>query len=152
MIDIAIIPENMVLINESIDSAIDEGGMILRIVKDVADRSGKQNRLSHILYSYIAMKTGDMTDDEVKCECKYRFGIPIILKYYPEIGDMYRKIFINLTREDRVKAMSLIPLTSTLNVSEMAEYLDSIYKHYNGLGFMLPEPSELFYKAMGNLR
>lgn len=103
-------------------------------------RTLPQNRTTHKWYGEIAHQRGDMTPREVKNECKAYFGVPILLAEDAEFADAYNKSIRKMSREDKLEAMDILPVTSRMTVDQLARYMDEIFRSYTGKGFVLTDP------------
>lgn len=113
-------------------------------------RSGKQNRLSHMLYSAISNQSKEYSSIQAKNHCKYHLGVPILIKDEGWATSYFKMLLANLVIEDRVKAMEHIALTSIMTVKQKARYLDNVYKYWEGdRGLVLPRPDDLYYESLG---
>lgn len=99
---------------------------------DAKPRSLNQNALSHDWYAQIARELGDQTPDDVKCECKLRFGVPI-MRNDPDFREMYDSaIKRTMTYEQKLKVMRYLPVTSLMNTAELSAYLEQMQREYAG--------------------
>jgi hypothetical protein len=113
----------------------------LRITtKEGAGRTLDQNALSHAWYNEIAQQIAD-TPESVKCECKLRFGVPILRAEDPDFREMYdNSILRNLTYEQKLKAMRFIPVTSNMTKQQLSRYLEHIQQSYAQQGVIVSFP------------
>ena len=112
-----------------------------------APRSGAQNRLSQRWYSDIAQQLGDQSHEDVRAECKLRFGVPILNRENEAFAIAYDKTFGPLTYEARqaaIKAFDL-PVTRLMTVKNMTEYLSEVQRTYSQQGVLLTDPEALRY-------
>lgn len=106
-------------------------------------RSIDQNALSHAWYNDIAQQIAD-TPENVKCECKLRFGVPILRAEDPDFAEMYdAAILRSLTYEQKLKAMKYLPVTSNMTKEQLSRYLDYIQKSYAEQGVVVSFPGDL---------
>ena len=78
-----------------------------------APRSTAQNRLAQRWFTDIATQLGDQTHEDVRAECKLRFGVPILRAENEAFRLSYDRVIKSLTYEpnlEEVKAFDL-PLT-----------------------------------------
>lgn len=105
-------------------------------------RSLDQNALSHAWYNEIALQIAD-TPENVKCECKLRFGVPILRAEDPDFRDMYDAAIKNhLTYEQKLVAMRYLPVTSNMTKAQLSRYLEHIQLSYAQQGVVVEFPTE----------
>lgn len=105
-------------------------------------RSEQQNRLQW-QWCNEAEKQGDQTATEYQGFCKLHFGIPILRAEDPEFREKYDRVVKPLTYEQKLELMMPpfdFPVTRLMNKDQKARYLNLIYQHFLGLGFVLTEP------------
>lgn len=101
-------------------------------------RSLSANALSHVWYAQIAKELGEQTPEEVKCECKLRYGVPILRGGDPDFRAMYDKaIKRNLSYEEKLQAMRFLPVTSIMTRPQMKRYMDTLQSEYAKQGVQL---------------
>ena len=106
-------------------------------------RSLDQNAISHALYTQIAAQLEDQTVQEVRAECKLRFGIPLLRAGNPEFKAMYDKtIRATLDYEEKLKAMEFLPVTRLMDKTQFSEYLDTVIREYSKQGVSIIMPGE----------
>lgn len=106
-------------------------------------RSRDQNDLSHALYAQIAAQLEDQTVQEVRAECKLRFGIPILRAGNPDFKRMYDKaIKVTLDYEEKLAAMEFLPVTRLMDKAQFSEYLDTVIREYSKQGVSIIMPGE----------
>lgn len=107
------------------------------------NRSTDQNALSHAWYNQISMDLAEQTPEEVKCECKLRFGVPILRAEDPDFAEMYdASIKRHLTYEQKLKAMRFLPVTSLMTKDQISRYLQVIQYQFAQRGVNLEFPDE----------
>lgn len=107
------------------------------------NRSIPQNSIAHAWYNDIATQTAD-TPENVKCECKLRFGVPILRAEDPDFREMYdTSILRNLSYEQKLKAMRYIPVTSNMTKPQLSRYLEHIQQSYAQQGVVVSFPDEV---------
>lgn len=110
-----------------------EKGFLRLQWSDSKPRSLDQNALAHAWYHEISRTLGEDTPEGVKCECKLRFGVPILRAEDPDfIGFYDRAIKHNLTYEEKLKAMRYLPVTSLMDTQQLSQYLLDIQQSYVG--------------------
>lgn len=105
-------------------------------------RSTPQNALSHTFYEQIARELGEDTPEGVKCECKLRFGVPIMRRDDEEFRLAYDAALKGLPYEKKLQAMRLLPVTSLMNTGQLSEYLETVAREYAPRGVVLEFPDE----------
>lgn len=102
------------------------------LLTDAKPRSNDQNSLSHHWYAQIAMELGDRTEQQVKRECKLRFGVPILRADDEGFRELYDARIKPLSYEAKVDLMELIPVTSLMDTGQLSRYLEAMQKAYAG--------------------
>ncbi len=140
-----------------IDCSTERGWQALSAVRDNALLSGKsfvvqvlgprrsldQNAISHALYAQIAGQLEDQTVQEVRAECKLRFGIPILRAGNPQFKAMYDKaIRATLDYEEKLAAMEFLPVTRLMDKAQFSEYLDTVIREFSKQGVSIIMPGE----------
>ena len=140
-----------------VDATSDRGWQTLSSVRDNALLSGKpfvvqvvqakrtldQNAISHAIYTQIASQLEDQTVQEVRAECKLRFGIPILRAGNPDFKAMYDKaIKVTLDYEEKLAAMEFLPVTRLMDKAQFSEYLDTVIREYSKQGVSILMPGE----------
>lgn len=101
------------------------------------NRSIPQNSIAHAWYNDIATQTAD-TPENVKCECKLRFGVPILRAEDPDFREMYdASILRSLSYEQKLRAMRYIPITSNMTKPQLSRYLEHIQMSYAQQGVVV---------------
>ncbi|AHX12924.1 hypothetical protein CH75_06395 [Dyella jiangningensis] len=112
-------------------------------IKTGKDRSLDQSALSHVWYAQIAQELREDTPEGVKCECKLRFGVPILRAADADFREMYdTAIRGHLSYEQKLKAMRFLPVTSLMTVKQLSQYLEDVQAHYATRGVVLEFPEE----------
>ena len=104
---------------------------------DRKHRSLEANALSNIWYREIALQAGDRTPEEVKRECKLTCGVPILRVESDDFRNMYDKVVSGHDYETKLEMMDYLPVTSLMTVSQMAEYMDTVYYKYTNAGYFM---------------
>ena len=104
------------------------------------DRSLDQNRLQFLWAREAAEQRGDMTADEVRCEWKLIYGVPIMREESAEFRDIYDAAIKPLPYPQKLLAMRFIPVTSEMKVPQMVRYLDTIQRECAEQGIRLTDP------------
>lgn len=110
----------------------------LRIsIRTGRDRSLDQNDLSHLWYEQISRTLKEDTPEGVKNECKWRFGVPILMAQDPEFREVFGNVLRNMSYEQAIKAMTYIPVTSIMTVPQMRQYMKDMQDDYGRRGIIL---------------
>ena len=124
------------------DAAYRQHKFLRVTTKEGMGRSIPQNSIAHAWYNEIAVQMAD-TPESVKCECKLRFGVPILRAEDPEFREVYdASILRNLTYEQKLKAMIFIPVTSNMTKPQLSRYLEHIQMSYAQQGVIVEFPKE----------
>jgi len=111
-------------------------------VKEGMGRSLDQNAISHAWYNEIAVQIAD-TPENVKCECKLRFGVPILRAEDPDFCEMYDTAIKNhLNYEQKLVAMRYLPVTSNMTKPQLSRYLEHIQMSYAQQGVIVEFPNK----------
>lgn len=95
-------------------------------------RTISQNSISHAWYKQVADELREHTPGEIKCLCKYHFGLPILRGDDPEYNDACAKVIDPLPYEDKIKAMEFWPVTSLMKTKQLSDYMEHVQKNYIG--------------------
>jgi len=112
-------------------------------IKTGKDRSLDQNAISHAWYEQISRELREDTPDDVKAECKLRFGVPILRAHDDDFREIYdASIKRHLSHEQKLRAMRLLPVTSLMTVQQLSQYLVDMQNDYAKRGVMLEFPED----------
>ncbi len=111
-------------------------------VKTGIDRSLEQNNHSHVWYAQISRELNEDSPLGVKCECKLRFGVPILRADDAEFDQWFANSIGKLDYEMQIKAMEFIDVTSLMTVRQLKKYLEDMQKDYSMRGVILNFPKE----------
>ena len=114
-----------------------------------APRSTAQNRLAQRWFTDIAAQLGDQTHEDVRAECKLRFGVPILRAENDAFRLSYDRVIKALPYEqklDAIKAFDL-PVTRLMTVKQMTAFMDEMQRHWSDQGVRLTDPLSLQYEA-----
>lgn len=101
-------------------------------------RSTEQNAMLHDLIREICSQKGDETEDELKRYIKLHIGVPILRGTDEEFGEKYDSLIKdNLTYEQKLQAMDLLPVTSRMNKDQFARLIDATILHFTQQGIEL---------------
>jgi hypothetical protein len=114
---------------------------VFELVKE--KRSLDQNSMIYALYQQIAAQAGDQTVNDVRRECKLRYGVPILRVGNEKFKTMYDKaIRDSLTYEEKLEAMDILPVTRLMTKEQGTEFIDTVLREYSKNGYALAHPSE----------
>lgn len=112
-------------------------------IVDGRRRSSEQNRLQRQWINEIAEQLGDRTPEEVRAECKLRFGVPILRAESEIFRKKYDRLIKSMPYETKLELMAEpmdFPITRLMNVKQKTQYLDAIQRHYAEQGVVLTQP------------
>jgi len=104
------------------------------------DRSLEQNRLQFQWAREAADQRGDVTPDEVRRDWKLRHGVPILREASASFRETYDRVLRPLPFEDKLRAMSLVEVSSLMTVRQMVQYLDTVQRECAEQGIRLTDP------------
>lgn len=107
-------------------------GYLRVTASDSKPRSLNQNSLAHAWYAQISRELGEETEFRIKCECKLRYGVPILRADDEEFREKYDRIIRPLAYEQKVDLMALMPITSLMNTDQQSRYLECMKEGYRG--------------------
>ena len=105
-------------------------------------RSTEQNSLQRRWITEIAEQLGDRTAEEVRGECKLRFGVPILRAENEIFCEKYDRIIKPLPYETKLALMMEpldFPVTRLMTVAQTTKYLDAISRFYSEQGVILSQ-------------
>jgi len=113
-----------------------------------APRSASQNRLAQRWFTDIATQLGDQTHEDVRAECKLRFGVPILRAENEAFRLSYDRVIKALPYEEKLEAIKAfdLPVTRLMTVKQMTEFMDAMQRHWLPLGVRLTDPEALKYE------
>lgn len=112
-------------------------------IKTGKDRSLDQNAISHAWYEQVSRELREDAPEDVKAECKLRFGVPILRAHDEDFREMYdASMKGHLSYEQKLKAMRFIPVTSLMTVQQLSQYLIDMQNHYATVGVILEFPED----------
>ena len=104
----------------------------LNIIEKGKSRTLQQNALSHSWYSEVSKKEQEYTPGQVKCLCKYHFGLPILRGDDEDYNEKCALVIDPLSYENKIKAMEYWPVTSWMKTKQLSIYLQHVQAHYLG--------------------
>jgi len=95
-------------------------------------RRNAQNRLAQRWFTEIATFLVDQTHDEVRAECKLRFGVPILLAENEAFCTEYERVFGEMNYENRLAAIKAfdLPVTRLMTVKQMSQFMDNMQREW----------------------
>jgi C-terminal processing protease CtpA/Prc len=113
-----------------------------------AARSSAQNRLAQRWFTDVALQLGDQTHEDVRAECKLKFGVPILRAENEAFRLSYDRTMRALPYEDKVEAIKAfdLPVTRLMTVKQMTAFMDAMHREYSGQGVRLTDPEALKYE------
>lgn len=109
-------------------------------------RSLDQNAISHALYAQIAGQLEDQTVQEVRAECKLRYGVPILRAGSEEFRAQYDKVIKPHDYPTKLAIMEWLPVTSLMSKEQFSEYLDCVIREFSKQGVSILMPGESYEK------
>ncbi len=139
-----------------IDATSDRGLQTLLAVRDNALLAGKpfcvqvvgpkrsldQNAISHAIYAQIAGQLEDQTVQEVRAECKLRYGVPILRAGSDEFRAQYDKVIKPHDYPTKLAIMEWLPVTSLMDKAQFSEYLECVIREFSKQGVSIIMPGE----------
>jgi hypothetical protein len=113
-------------------------------VEKGVNRSVAQNKTAFLWYKEISEQVGEEVED-VRARCKLEIGVPILR----EGSEAFRKTYDRLVRPlDYADKLALIrdtdmPITRLMTVSQMKDYLDTVFKRHAEFGIQLTDPDAM---------
>ena len=113
-----------------------------------APRSTAQNRLTQRWFTDIATQLGDQTHEDVRAECKLRFGVPILRAENEAFRISYDRVIKALPYEQKLDAIKAfdMPVTRLMTVKQMTAFMDEMQRHWSAQGVRLTDPEALKYE------
>lgn len=113
-----------------------------------APRSTAQNRLAQRWFTDIATQLGDQTHEDVRAECKLRFGVPILRAENEAFRLSYDRVLKALPYEEKLAAIKAfdLPVTRLMTVKQMTAFMDEMQRHWTVQGVRLTDPEALKYE------
>ena len=113
-------------------------------------RRDAQNKLAQRWFTDIARHFGDVTHEDVRADCKLRFGVPIMRRDSEPFKASYDPIMKHQTYEAKVAAIKAwdLPVTRLMGVKQMTEFMDAVQREFLPQGVRLTDPEALKYEVM----
>ena len=103
-------------------------------------RSLSQNATIHLWFGEIATQTNESAD-QIKRECKYYQGCPILMAEDPDFADFVRNLS-HLTTEQKIAAMDYVAVTSVMTTKQLGKMSDAVWRKYAEQGVVLTNPED----------
>jgi hypothetical protein len=109
------------------------------------DRSHEQNNLVHKWYGEISEQAGEVRED-VRARCKLEIGVPILRRDSKAFRDTYDRLIRPLPYEDKLDLVRAtdMPVTRLMNVGQMTEYMDEVFRRHAEFGIALTVPPDKY--------
>ena len=108
-------------------------------IRDGSDRTLNQNAIAHKWFTEVGQQMGeDMM--EAKNRAKLDIGCVILCRDDPMFLGFFHHAIKPLTREQRLKSMNYVDVTSIMTVKQMTEFLDIFERQHRAAGLSLTIP------------
>jgi hypothetical protein len=109
------------------------------------NRSDEANRLSQKWYTEIADQTGEARED-VRARCKLEIGVPIMRDASEQFRATYDRLIRPLDYADKLALIrdTDMPVTRLMNVGQMSQYMDEVFRRHAEFGIALTVPEDRF--------
>lgn len=107
-------------------------------IREGKPRTLSQNAIFHKWMGEIAEQTGESAD-QVKRECKYYQGCPILMADNPAFVDFVGNLS-HLTTEQKIAAMDYVAVTSIMTTKQLGKMCDAVHRKYVEQGVVLTQP------------
>jgi hypothetical protein len=113
-----------------------------------APRSTAQNRLAQRWFTDIATQLGDQTHEDVRADCKLRFGVPILRAENEAFRISYDRVIKDLPYENKLDAIKAfdLPVTRLMTAKQMTAFMDEMQRNWTAQGVRLTDPEALKYE------
>ena len=113
-------------------------------------RRDRQNKLAQRWFTDIARHFGDRNHEDVRAECKLRFGVPILRAENEAFRASYDPVMKHHDYEVKVAAIKAwdLPVTRLMTVKQMTAFMDAVQREYLPQGVRLTDPEALKYEVM----
>lgn len=113
---------------------------------DGKHKTNKQNKLQRQWVMEIAAQLGDRTQEQVRGECKLRFGVPILREENDAFRAVYDRLIKPHTYEEKLQFMMEpfdFGVTRIMTTRQKTEYLNRVHQHFSEQGVILSNPEDL---------
>jgi hypothetical protein len=117
---------------------------VLEVRTESRKRTIEQNKLQR-KWLLEAQQQGDMTAEEYRGYCKLHFGVPMLIHELEGFKEKYDRHIRYLPYETKIALMMEpfdFPVSRLMNTEQSTRYLDMVYQHLTGLGFVLTIPEK----------
>lgn len=113
-------------------------------------RRDRQNKLAQRWFTDIARHFGDRDHEDVRADCKLRFGVPILRAENDAFRASYDPVMKAHPYEVKVQAIKAwdLPVTRLMTVKQMTAFMDAIQREYLPQGVRLTDPEALKYEVL----
>lgn len=115
-------------------------------ITDGKHRTNDQNRLQRQWVLEIATQLGDCTPEQVRGECKLRFGVPILREENDAFRMVYDRLIKPHTYAEKLEFMMEpfdFGVTRIMTTRQKTEFLNRMHQHYSEQGLILTNPEDL---------
>ena len=103
-------------------------------------RSLDQNAISHAWYEQLARERKEDNALGYKCYCKLHHGVPILRAESDEFREAYDSTIKGMSYEQKLKVMTLLPVTSLMTKEQLSSYLEAVKSDFAQRGTLLEFP------------
>ena len=113
-------------------------------------RRDRQNKLAQRWFTDIARHFGDRDREDVRAECKLRFGVPILRAENEAFCASYDPVMKHHDYEVKIAAIKAwdLPVTRLMTVKQMTAFMDAVQREYLPQGVRLTDPEALKYEVV----
>ena len=107
-------------------------------------RTNEQNRLQMLWIKEAAEQMGDRTFEEMRGECKLRFGVPILRAENEIFREQYDRMVKPLPMQTKIALMMEpfdMAVTRLMTTAQKTQYLDAMCRWFLSQGIALTEPT-----------
>ncbi len=108
-------------------------------------RTIEQNRLAMMWIKEAAEQLGDRSFEELRGECKLRFGVPILRAENEDFRKRYDELVRPMPYETKLALMVEpfdMPVTRLMKINQLTAYLDRLSQHFLEQGIVLTDPDK----------
>ena len=111
-------------------------------------RRARQNKLAQRWFTDIARHFGDRDREDVRAECKLRFGVPILRAENDTFRASYDDVMKGHSYETKLAAIKAfdMPVTRLMTVKQMTAFMDAVQREFAPRGVRLTDPEALKYE------
>jgi hypothetical protein len=84
-----------------------------------------------------------MTSEEIQCEWKLIYGVPILREEEASFREVYDEALKGQPYPVKLKAMRFLPITSIMSVKQMTKFLDTVQRECAEQGIRLTDPDPM---------